>query len=96
MRKIMVDCPQNIPCNPCTHACPTGAIFIGEDITAYFILDYASAVESGDRNIRHVHLPCQSADVPTTGDNASLALWAMMAVLSACGLWMLSRKRCMR
>ena len=34
MRKIMVDCTQNIPCNPCTHACPTGAIFIGEDITS--------------------------------------------------------------
>ena len=33
MRRIMTDCPQNIPCNPCTHACPTGAIHIGDDIT---------------------------------------------------------------
>ncbi len=33
MRKIMIDCTENIPCNPCTHACPTGAIYIGEDIT---------------------------------------------------------------
>lgn len=34
MRKIRTDCTEQIPCNPCTHACPTGAIYIGEDITA--------------------------------------------------------------
>ena len=26
MRKIFIDCPQEIPCNPCQFACATGAI----------------------------------------------------------------------
>ncbi|MDR0840286.1 MAG: 4Fe-4S binding protein [Christensenellaceae bacterium] len=33
MRKVFIDCPQNIPCNPCQFCCPTSAITIGEDIT---------------------------------------------------------------
>lgn len=34
MRKIFIDCKEQIPCNPCQHACPAEAIHIGEDITA--------------------------------------------------------------
>lgn len=34
MRKIFIDCKERIPCNPCQHACPVGAILIGEDITS--------------------------------------------------------------
>ena len=34
MRKVYIDCPELIPCNPCQFFCPTGAIFIGENITA--------------------------------------------------------------
>lgn len=26
MRKILIDCPQEIPCNPCQFSCRTGAI----------------------------------------------------------------------
>lgn len=26
MRKIFIDCPQEIPCDPCQFSCPTGAI----------------------------------------------------------------------
>lgn len=32
MRKIFIDCPECIPCNPCQYACPTGAITVGEQI----------------------------------------------------------------
>ncbi len=28
-----IECVQNIPCNPCEGICPTGAIYIGENIT---------------------------------------------------------------
>ena len=28
MRKIMIDCPQEIPCNPCHFSCKVGAIHI--------------------------------------------------------------------
>lgn len=31
-QRILIDCPQDIPCNPCEKACPTGAIVIGEKI----------------------------------------------------------------
>lgn len=30
----VIECVQNIPCNPCEQACPFGAIAIGEEITA--------------------------------------------------------------
>lgn len=32
MRKIFIDCPQEIPCNPCMSTCKTGAIIV-EDLT---------------------------------------------------------------
>ncbi|HWQ58189.1 MAG TPA: 4Fe-4S dicluster domain-containing protein [Clostridia bacterium] len=33
MRKILIDCRENIPCDPCRHACPKGAIKIEGGIT---------------------------------------------------------------
>lgn len=39
MRKVLIDCPQNIPCNPCQFCCPTGAITIGENITDLPVAD---------------------------------------------------------
>jgi len=33
VRKILIDCKQNIPCDPCRHVCPTGAIVFGDSIT---------------------------------------------------------------
>jgi Fe-S-cluster-containing hydrogenase component 2 len=33
-RKVLVDCPEKIPCNPCQYACKTGAIIVGGDLTA--------------------------------------------------------------
>jgi Fe-S-cluster-containing hydrogenase component 2 len=29
----VIECPQDIPCNPCQTACPHGAIVVGEPIT---------------------------------------------------------------
>ena len=33
MRRIFIDCSQNIPCDPCEHSCRFGAITIGKNIT---------------------------------------------------------------
>ena len=38
-RVAVIECVQEIPCNPCENACHLGAITIGEQITALPILD---------------------------------------------------------
>ncbi len=39
--RAVIECPQEIPCNPCEQVCRTGAIEIGPDITAVPRLDPA-------------------------------------------------------
>ena len=34
MRKIFIDCPQEIPCNPCQFSCPVKAITIDGNLTS--------------------------------------------------------------
>lgn len=36
---VIIDCPEEIPCNPCETICPFGAIKVGEPITNIPILD---------------------------------------------------------
>lgn len=31
-QRVIIDCPQDIPCNPCEKACPTKAIIVGDKI----------------------------------------------------------------
>ena len=37
--RAVIECPQEIPCNPCEAACPRHAIIIGEPITNIPVLD---------------------------------------------------------
>lgn len=46
-RVAVIECPQRIPCNPCESACPSGAITVGEDITALPQLDAARCTGCG-------------------------------------------------
>jgi len=43
----VVECVQNIPCNPCEEACKVGAIRIGADITNIPSLDEAACTGCG-------------------------------------------------
>ncbi|MBN1155608.1 4Fe-4S binding protein [candidate division KSB1 bacterium] len=40
-RVIMIECVQNIPCNPCSTICPQGAITIEGDITNIPVVDFS-------------------------------------------------------
>ncbi len=39
----VIECTQNIPCNPCQDACPRGCIRVGSDITALPVVDESSS-----------------------------------------------------
>ncbi len=36
--QILIDCPEEIPCNPCETACPAGCISVGDEITDFPVL----------------------------------------------------------
>lgn len=38
---VIIECPQNIPCDPCSASCPTGAILPFEKITDLPRIDYS-------------------------------------------------------
>ena len=42
-----IECDEKIPCNPCETSCPSGAIHIGEDITALPSFDYSKCTGCG-------------------------------------------------
>ena len=46
---VVVECKQNIPCNPCESACPHGAIIVGNPITNLPIVDPEKCIGCGLR-----------------------------------------------
>ena len=46
-QRIIIDCPQDIPCNPCERSCPTGAITIGTQINQQPDYDPAKCIGCG-------------------------------------------------
>jgi Fe-S-cluster-containing hydrogenase component 2 len=47
MRKVFIDCPEEIPCNPCESACPFGAIKIPGNLTARPVTDLEKCTGCG-------------------------------------------------
>lgn len=39
MRKVLIDCQECIPCNPCISFCPTGAVTIADGLTGLPMAD---------------------------------------------------------
>ena len=44
----VIECFQEIPCNPCEHACSSGAITVGSPITRLPVLDAAKCIGCGE------------------------------------------------
>jgi Fe-S-cluster-containing hydrogenase component 2/bacterioferritin-associated ferredoxin len=44
---VVVECSQNIPCNPCESACPHDAIIVGEPITNLPVVDKEKCIGCG-------------------------------------------------
>lgn len=44
---VVIECKQNIPCNPCEHACPHHAITVGDPITSLPVVDPEKCVGCG-------------------------------------------------
>ncbi len=44
----VIECVQEIPCNPCEAACPSGAITVGSDITKLPVLDAEKCIGCGN------------------------------------------------
>lgn len=45
--KAIIECYQEIPCNPCSTSCPVGAITIGEDINQIPIINFDTCTGCG-------------------------------------------------
>jgi Fe-S-cluster-containing hydrogenase component 2/bacterioferritin-associated ferredoxin len=45
--RVVIECEQNIPCNPCEEICPQGAITVGGEIVNYPQLDKAKCTACG-------------------------------------------------
>ncbi|MBO8160914.1 MAG: FAD-dependent oxidoreductase [Thermosipho sp. (in: Bacteria)] len=45
--RVKIECPQNIPCNPCETSCPTGAIDVGGNINGLPYVDYDKCIGCG-------------------------------------------------
>ncbi|MDR3201396.1 MAG: 4Fe-4S binding protein [Spirochaetales bacterium] len=43
----VIECVQEIPCNPCEHACSSGAILVGQPITRLPVLDGTKCIGCG-------------------------------------------------
>jgi len=46
-KRVVIECFERIPCNPCEAACPTGAIVIGDDISGLPRLDSSKCTGCG-------------------------------------------------
>ena len=44
---VVIECRQNIPCNPCEAACPHHAITVGEPITSLPVVDPEKCIGCG-------------------------------------------------
>jgi len=53
----VIECVQNIPCNPCEAACPARAITVGQPITALPVLDALAGKAQDNTAVVTVRMP---------------------------------------
>lgn len=70
----VIECVQQIPCNPCEKACPFGAIEVGEDITALPLLNREKCRGCGICLSKCPGLAIFLVDASLPGDEALVAM----------------------
>lgn len=68
----MIECVQDIPCNPCEAACPFGAITVGKPITNLPVLDGEKCTGCGTCLPRCPGLAIFRVDMSKSGDKATV------------------------
>lgn len=69
---VVIECPQQIPCNPCHDSCPTGAILAFENIIDIPRIDYEKCTGCGRCVARCPGLACFVVDLTWGEENEAL------------------------
>ncbi len=78
---VVIECPQEIPCNPCVEACPTSAITM-ESLTSVPKVDYSKCTGCALCVARCPGLACFVIDLTYSQDKALVKLpYEMLPVL---------------
>lgn len=72
--KAVIECFEGIPCNPCEHVCPTGAIRVGEAITGLPRLDPARCTGCGKCVAACPGLACFLVNLNAGEDQAEITI----------------------
>lgn len=69
--RLIIECPEDIPCNPCEDVCPQGAITVGHPITNLPVLD---AVKCDGCGVCIAACPAQAIFIVKAGTAKNTAL----------------------
>jgi len=71
---VVIECPQRIPCNPCSTGCPAGAVVPFKDINDQPVIDYNKCTGCGMCVAKCPGLACFVIDLTFAIDKALMKL----------------------
>jgi Fe-S-cluster-containing hydrogenase component 2 len=82
---VIIECPQQIPCNPCHTSCPTGAVIPFKDINDQPQIDYSKCTGCAMCVAKCPGLACFVVDLTFSADKALMKLPYEMVPVPAKG-----------
>lgn len=73
-KRLVIECRESIPCNPCESHCPKGAIIVGDDISSIPQLDRDKCNTCGLCMMRCPGLAIFMVDMDYSGDKAEVTI----------------------